>query len=227
MSEPADCFSDPHAVARYAEGPRRIVPGYATLHRMVAVLIAERAPASARVLVVGAGGGLELKALAQAHPAWTFDGVDPSAQMLELAKQTLGRSASRVRLHHGRIDVAPDAPFDAATCLLTMHFADLDERRRIVSEVRRRLTPGAPFVVAHLSVPQRPNERERWLSRYAAFAVASGVEPDKAATAREGIGARLPILSPDEDEAILRDGGFENVEMFYAGLAFRGWVAYA
>ena len=40
MSSPAGSFSDPQAVARYAEGPRRVVPGYASLHRMVGLLIA-------------------------------------------------------------------------------------------------------------------------------------------------------------------------------------------
>ncbi|MCA9650969.1 MAG: class I SAM-dependent methyltransferase [Myxococcales bacterium] len=227
MSSPAGSFSDPQAVARYAEGPRRVVPGYASLHRMVGLLIAERAPASARVLVVGAGGGLELRDLAHAHPGWTFDGVDPSAEMIDLARVTLGSLASRVELHHGRIGVAPPGPFDAATCLLTMHFLEQEERRALATEARRRLAPGAPFVVVHLSLPQGTSERERWLSRYAAFAVASGVEPDKAAAAREGIADRLPIVSPEVDEAILRDAGFDGVELFYAGFAFRGWVGHA
>ena len=116
-------FSDPEAVARYAEGPPRFVPGYTDLHRMTAVLLGERAPVDARVLVLGAGGGLELKALAQAHPHWSFDGVDPAAEMLKLAAQTLGLPqgplATRVHLHQGYVDDAPSGPFDAATCLLT------------------------------------------------------------------------------------------------------------
>lgn len=33
-------FSDPEAVARYADGPRRFVPGLAELHRMTAMLLA-------------------------------------------------------------------------------------------------------------------------------------------------------------------------------------------
>lgn len=49
----------------------------------------------------------------------------------------------------------------------------------------------------------------------------------KAEAARAGVSGRLPIQSPDVDQALLRDGGFNDVEMFYAGLAFRGWVAYA
>lgn len=72
-------FSDPTAVSGYAERTARIVPGLRDLHRMAGVLLAERAPPDARMLVLGAGGGLELKALAEMQPGWHFDGVDPSA----------------------------------------------------------------------------------------------------------------------------------------------------
>lgn len=220
-------YSDPDVVARYADGPPRLVPGFADLHRMTAILLAERAPEQARILVVGAGGGLELKAFAELHRGWTFDGVDPAAEMLDLAKQTVGPLSARVQWHAGTVDVAPPGPFDGATCLLTMHFIPTEERRRTVTEIRRRLRPGAPLVVAHFSFPQGEGERSLWLSRYAAFATASGVEPEQAQSAAAAIDARLTILTPEQDEAILRDAGFSNVSQFYAGLAFRGWVAYA
>jgi len=219
-------FAEPQAVSRYAEGPPRLVPGFADLQRMARLLLAERAPENARVLVLGAGGGLELKAFAEAEPGWRFDGVDPAPEMLKLAKTTLGSLASRVRLHEGYVDVAPEGPFDAAVCLLTLHFVPAGERLRTLLEVHRRLKPDAPFVMAHLSFPQGA-ERERWLSRYAAFAVSSGIEPARAESGRAAIAAQLPILSPEEDERILMEAGFSNVSLFYAGLAFRGWVAFA
>jgi tRNA (cmo5U34)-methyltransferase len=220
-------FSDPDSVARYAEGPPRFVPGFADLHRMAELLLAERAPRQARVLVLGAGGGLELKAFADAQPEWTFDGVDPAAEMLKLAERTLGPYAARTRLHQGYIDDAPDGPFDAAACLLTLHFLAPAERRRTLAQIHRRLKPGAPFVAAHSSFPQHSDERMLWLSRYAAFAIASGAPPDKAENARAAIAARLEILDPEEDEAILRDAGFTKVSLFYAAFTWRGWVAYA
>jgi tRNA (cmo5U34)-methyltransferase len=108
-----------------------------------------------------------------------------------------------------------------------MHFIVLEERRRTLQEIQRRLKPGAPLVVAHLSFPQSETERALWLSRYAAFAVVSGVEPDKAEFARAKIAAELPIFAPAQEEAILREAGFSDVSLFYVGLAFRGWVAYA
>lgn len=222
-----DAFSDPQAVERYAEGPPRIVPGFAGLQRMTAVLLAERASDDARVLVLGAGGGLEIKVFAEAQPSWSFDGVDPSAEMLGLARKTLGSLSARTRLHHGLIDIAPEGPFDAATCILTLHFVERQERLRTLQEVQRRLKPGAPFVVAHFSFPQEPGERDLWLERYAAFAIASGIEPSMAKNARSGIGARLPILAPEDDEQLLRDAGFTGISLFYVGFTFRGWVAYA
>ena len=222
-----EAFSDPQAVERYAEGPPRIVPGFAGLQRMTAVLLAERASDDARVLVLGAGGGLEIKVFAEAQPSWSFDGVDPSAEMLGLARKTLGGLSARTRLHHGLIDIAPEGPFDAATCILTLHFVERQERLRTLQEVQRRLKPGAPFVVAHFSFPQEPGERDLWLERYAAFAIASGIEPSMAKNARSGIGARLPILAPGDDEQLLRDAGFTGISLFYVGFTFRGWVAYA
>lgn len=227
MSKPTDVFADPESVSRYAEGPPRLVPGFADLQRMTSLLIAERAPHDAQVLVVGAGGGLELKVFAESQPGWRFDGIDPSAEMLKLAEATLGPLVSRVRLHQGYIDVAPEGPFDAATCLLTLHFVAPEERLRTVREIRRRLKPGAPLVVAHLSFPQGEPERALWLSRYVSFAISSGVDPESATNARSAIAAQLPILSPEQDEAILRDAGFTDVSLFYTGFTFRGWVAYA
>lgn len=220
-------FSDPHAVARYADGPPRFVPGYSALQRMATLLLAERVTDDARVLVVGAGGGLELKEFAQAYPGWTFDGVDPSAEMLELAKQTLGPFATRTTLRQGYIDDAPAGPFDAATCLLTMHFMPLEERLRTTIEIRRRLKPGAPYVSAHLCFPQDEGERRLWLSRHAAFLIASGLDPDRATNAQESIDTRTTILTPQQDESILRDAGFSGVSLFYVGFTFRGWVSYA
>ncbi len=89
-AEHSNPFTDPAAVANYAQNPPRLVPGFADMQRMAMFLLTERVPATARVLVLGAGGGLEMKVFAQTKPGWQFDGVDPSAEMLALARATLG-----------------------------------------------------------------------------------------------------------------------------------------
>jgi tRNA (cmo5U34)-methyltransferase len=84
--------------------------------------------------------------------------------------------------------------------------------------------PKAPFVVAHLSFPQTEPERTQWIARHVAFGRA---DPEQVDAARQAIATRLSIVSPEEDEALLREGGFSNVSLFYAGLSLRGWVGYA
>jgi tRNA (cmo5U34)-methyltransferase len=197
------------------------------MHRMANILLAERAPHDARILVVGAGGGMETKHLAMSNPDWTFFAVDPSAEMLASAKANLGPLASRVVLHEGYVETAPSDQCDGATCLLTMHFLPRPERLSTLQEIRRRLRPGAPFVAAHLSFERLGIGPNDWLSRYAAFAASSGVDPDKARAGADAMGRKLPILSPDEEEQLLREAGFDDIAVFYAGMAFRGWIAYA
>ena len=218
-------FSDPAMVASYAESTPRRVPGFTDLHRMAMLLLAERAPETADILVVGAGGGLELKAFAEAQPHWTFVGVDPSAEMLDLARRILGPLQSRVELQQGYIDAAPAGPFDGATCLLTLHFVTKDERLRTLREIHRRLKPGAALVVAHHSIPE-DGDFARWFARSVAFSGGSSADIARA-SASAATAERLPVLSFDEEEAILRTAGFSNVALFYAGLSFRGWVAAA
>lgn len=166
-----------------------------------------------------------MKVFAEAQRGWTFVGVDPSAPMLDLARLTLGEASARVSLHHGFIDTAPIGPFDAAACILTLHFIEREKRLRTLREVRKRLKPGSPFVAAHYSIPR--GEVDLWMSRFAAFATSSGIERSQAERSRAGIIERLPILSPEDDQQLLSDAGFNKISLFYVGFAFRGWVAYA
>lgn len=223
MKDASTPFRGAHARS-YAEGPPRQVPGFGGLHRMMSLLLAERVPSGGRVLVLGAGGGLELRTLAADHPSWTFDGVDPSADMLDTARLTAAPFMDRIALAEGTIDAAPEGPFDGATCLLTFHFISRDDRLATLRALHRRLRPGAPFVIVHLSVPREEPHRSLWIDRHIAFG--GGKSPD-AIAARNAMLTRLTILSPDEDEAMLAQAGFSGTSLFYAGFSCRGWVAYA
>lgn len=217
----------PGDAASYAERVARHVPGLHDMHRMAGLLLAEHVPQDGRVLVLGAGGGLELRAFARAHSGWRFDGVDPSPDMLAQARDTLGADAARVAFHQSYIDDAPEGPFDGATCLLTLHFLRHDERLRTLRQLHRRLRPGAPFVMAHHSFPLQNGAHDLWLKRNAAWLIAGGMD---AAQARSGIAAmkeRLPVLPPEDEVALLEEAGFSDIELFYAAFTFKGWVARA
>jgi tRNA (cmo5U34)-methyltransferase len=220
-------FNDPEKVARYAEGPARVIPGYATLHRIIAQLLRERVGDEGRVLVIGAGGGLELLAFTQAQPRWSFVGVDPSGPMLQLARQALGEYRSRVELVEGYIPDAPPGPFDGATCLLTLHIIPDDGRKlEALHEIRKRLAPGAPFVVVDNCIDLTSPNADHYLQRYADYAIESGMEAERMEQWKTAI-KPIGLIGPKREEEVLAEAGFTGTELFFAGLSWRGWITYA
>ena len=218
-------FADPSTVAAYAENARRRVPGLADLHRMVTLLLAEQTQDSAHILVVGAGGGMEITAMAEARPTWRFTGVDPSRAMLDLARKEVRPFGDRVDLVEGTVDKLPERCFDGATCLLVFHHLDRTARLRTLTEIRRRLKPAARLVfVEHAACAPDP---ELWMTRSVAFGDRDQLDWSKAKASGKVMVEQLTLLTPTEEENLLRDAGFSEVALFYAALSFRGWVAIA
>ena len=223
-----DPFADAAFAARYVDGPKRFVPGHHDMLRMCAQLIAEEAPDDARILVVGAGGGIELRHFAEARSGWHFTGVDPSAEMLAVARSTLGPLAARCDLIEGTVDAAPAGPYDAASCLLTLHMIPDDgSKLATLQATRGRLRSGAPFVMVDHCLDRADPQFGRRLDRYARFALESGAPPEDVARACEGIRQFVPMISREREAELLVQAGFREIEIFYSGLLWTGWSARA
>jgi tRNA (cmo5U34)-methyltransferase len=223
-------FDDRERVDSYEDGARRFIPGYDACHAMAAVLLLDSIGQRGRLLVLGAGGGAELSVFAQASPDWTFVGVDPAPMMLDLARNKLEKIGveGRAELIQGYIEDAPDGPFDAATAFLALHFIPDDGKRLgALKELRRRLAPGAPFLMVNGSVDKAAPSLDRKLRIYAAFARYNGASEELTRNATEAVRAHAPMLAPAREEALLAEAGFGDIELFYAGLTFRGWIATA
>ena len=224
-------YADEAFAARYAaDGPAQFVPGYHVMHQMAAQLIAESVPGKAEILVLGAGGGLEIASFAQAMPAWQFVGIDPSSEMLAQARATVERvsATDRVAWVEGYISDAPERPFDAATCLLTLHFMrDNGEKLVALERIRARLKPGAPFILVDLCMDPGAVDFDFRRGRYSRFALDSGAAKDDVERTHERLKTVLNTVSAGRNEALLSEAGFSGLEIFYAGLSWRGWVARA
>jgi len=218
-------FSRADMISSYAKMAERNVPSLRDLHRMVSLLLAEKVPKNGRVLVLGAGGGLELSAMAGLNPSWRFDGVDPSPQMLDQARAVTQDFADRITFHEGYIEDAPKGPFDGATCLLTLHFLPREERTRTLRDICRRLRPSAPLAIVHHSFPNDDAGTDKWLARFANYIATSEMGDAGNGINVEAMKERLPVLSPEQDVSVLQEAGFSQIELFYAALTFRGWIA--
>ncbi|MFF7368602.1 MULTISPECIES: class I SAM-dependent methyltransferase [Streptomyces] len=103
-------------------------------------------------LDIGCGTGAVAARLAGTG-TWTVQGLDPSADMLDIARADRPHPRVSYRLFDGRtLDWLADGSVDAAVCCL-VYCTDPDDGRLagLTAEIRRVLRPGAPYVLADLN----------------------------------------------------------------------------
>jgi tRNA (cmo5U34)-methyltransferase len=215
--------------ATYQDRIRRIVPGYDDLTVMMLGELIGLTPASAHLLIIGAGGGEEIAVMGAARPRWRFTGVDPSAQMIGLTRNRIEKQGlgGRVTLLHGTADALPPGPaFDAATVALVMHFMAGEEAKlALLQDVARRLRPGAPLVLVDghgdAGSPEFAAEFEAWM-RYLTL---RGMSAEEHEGYRGQVTASCHFVPEARIRALLTEAGFTGPRIFYRGYIFGGWVA--
>ncbi|MFF2531715.1 class I SAM-dependent methyltransferase [Brevibacillus sp. NPDC058079] len=220
-------------VLAYDANTRISIPIYDFLFTMVqSYFRAQLGEKAASLLVIGAGGGNELAAWGPSNPKWTFTGVDPSAEMLAMAKNKtvqLGLE-SRVQLIQGTIDDVPhpESKYDAASCILVLHFInDEQEKLKLLRAIKEQLKPGAPFVLVSAYGDLDDAELRNRLNIWKSFFLDVGYESAKVEEMGNTIMTKASFLSEPKIEQLLREAGFTNIGRFHSTGLFGGWICHA
>lgn len=228
VTRPYDFDAVPEHVRRYDEGPPLFVPAYEASHTMAATVLYDRMGSEAELLVIGAGGGIEIARFARHFPGWRFTGVDPSQAMLDLASTRLHAEAGEAEwsLVRGTVADAPAGPFDGATAFLCLSFVPDDGTRLAqLRAIRERLKPGAPFLMIHAASETAQLERD--FARFAEHARLRGADADLIDVAVSVNRQSITILTPEREAELLQQAGFRLDGLFYRGLWIHGWEATA
>jgi tRNA (cmo5U34)-methyltransferase len=193
-------------------------------------LLRDRIGEVGRILVIGAGGGIELSVFAGEASGWSFTGVDPSAEMLSRAKQKIDEAGAteRVSLIRGTAEDAPREAFDAATAFLALHFVPHDGARlRALREIHARLKHGAPFLMINGCADTKSPRFAEDQRLNAAFARHNGAPEEIIDAALRMQRENAHVLPPEREEALLAEAGFRDLRLFYVGMWVFGWIASA
>ncbi|NQX58402.1 class I SAM-dependent methyltransferase [Paenibacillus qinlingensis] len=217
----------------YETNARISIPTYDALFGMVqSYFRAEISGEAASVLVVGAGGGQELSTWGPANPEWRFTGVDISAEMLKIAQHKTNQldMANRVNLIHGTITDLPeaDAAFDAASCILVLHFIDnVQEKLELLRSIHERMKPGAPFVLVSAYGDREGTELKDRLHVWRSFWLEAGRSTSIVnEMVNTGI-MKISFLPEKQIEGLLQDSGFTHITKFFVTGLFGGWICQA
>ena len=217
--------------ARYEALAHRIIPGYGTLFPMVAALIKPELPPQGRVLVVGAGTGVEIVHLKRVRAELRIHGVDPSAQMLELAErriaaEDLGRGVT-LRLGYAA-DLPSEPAFDAATIFNVLHFLPDDPgeggKAALLADVARRLRPGGVLVLYGLHGGATSGEHERHLAAWRRYWKIRGMPADHMREFNDRIERGMHYAPGSRYVELALEAGFGSPDLFCKSLLYEGWT---
>lgn len=190
-------------------------------------LVLKGLPDDARVLCVGVGTGAEILSLAAVFPGWSFVGVDPSSDMLDVGTHRLEEAGvlDRCRMIPGYVDDVADTGFDAVISLLVAHFIQLEHRPAFYRAIHDRLKQGGRYVSAEISDdlvgPAFPAMLDDWKEVQALM----GADQESLASLPDVLRNVLGVVPPAETVELWRDAGFGLPVPFFQSFMIRGWHA--
>lgn len=221
---PARHFFNQEVAEAYDRRNAGLKPISDNLHFLMGLALKDQ-PADARVLCVGVGTGAEILSLAGVYPGWTFVGVDPSGEMLGVARHRLGEAGvlDRCELVEGYVGDVAETGFDAVVSLLVAHFIQREDRPGFYRAVHDRLKPGGRFLSAEISADLEAPEFPAMLEDWKQVQTLMGATPESLARLGDMMRDVLGVVPPAETEALWREAGFPLPVPFFQAFMIRGW----
>lgn len=206
----------------YDDRIQKLIPGYDVLHLLTIAQLKAILPHRARIVVIGAGTGKEIVAMAEICPDWHFVAVEPSPAMLEIANHQfkLAEISNRVVSHGGYLrDLKCTQSFDAALCLLVMHFLDEENKQALLKEVARCLKPGGQLLSADLMASTQAIDLE--VLRHACSLL--GMSQEKTTTMLERLSRDFHPICLTEFSHLLKNAGFGMPQSYFQAATYQGF----
>jgi tRNA (cmo5U34)-methyltransferase len=210
----------------------RSIPGYQTMRDSV-VRVAAPILCSANVsnfLDIGCSRGETIYQILDALPAdvpATAVGVDSSQPMIDAATKLFGNfnNVRFVCADVSDIEIRP-LEYSLITSVLTAQFIHLDIRQNFYQQVHNGLSLNGAFILVEKILGETPLCQDLLVDIYHTFKADKGYTQEQIEEKRKALQGVLVPLRGSENEQMLKDAGFTNVQRFWQCLNFAGWVAF-
>jgi tRNA (cmo5U34)-methyltransferase len=223
--------STAHPAAVYDQGVRHTIPFYEALQQQTLDLVRAVKPEPACWLDTGCGTGYLVELALPLFPQTHFVLADPSASMLEQARQ---RFAGRPE---PRVDYLPPQPSEklsawpgerkpqVITAVMCHHYLRLPERQRAVQACYALLETGGLFVAFETIEPATGEGTAIGLKRWRSFQLEAGRSPSVVEAHLQRFNTELFPLTVAAHLALLKSVGFRTVEHFWLSQLQAGFYA--
>jgi tRNA (cmo5U34)-methyltransferase len=218
---------DPKKAAHYEDLARKAVFGYDQLFTMVLSLLMENQNETINVMVVGCGTGMELTTFGKCMLNWQLTGVDPSQEMIKIAKahiDDLGLN-NRVTLYNGFVYSLPEEErYDAATLIFVLRFIPDDRKKlSLFKDIAKRLRTGAKLVLVDQYGEPNSEYFQEVFKAWENFMKLRGV-PSELATKIASQATDKSFFTESGIMELLSEAGFTKAICFYNSFMYGGWI---
>lgn len=161
----------------YSDRIRQLVPLYDDMLRCIVELAALLEPR--RILDLGAGTGEVSRGLLHALPEARVIAIDPSAEMVAVARgqrESVGDRWSIVRADADGIETV--GGFDLVTSNLVLHNLPTSQKQHLLRRIRTWLVPSGVFLWGDFIRHHDPRLHDHYMEQRATHAVAAGCPPE-------------------------------------------------
>jgi tRNA (cmo5U34)-methyltransferase len=204
---------------------QRLIPGYASLARLAVALLSASPLASlpgAAVLVAGCGTGAELVEARSQRPDWQLSAIDPSAEMLDVAKARLGGEGIGWQQTTVEAMGVSDRFAGALSVLVLQSLPDDGTKLAFLTALARSLRPGGQLVLVDLMAPERSPLLGQVEAAWLGFQRASGLEASEAELAPFTQG--LYPIGEARLTALVEAAGFGDPARIFQALNYEGFL---
>lgn len=223
---------DESVTAVFPDMLSRSIPGYGSMRDSV-VRIAKRflQPGHNGLYLLDLGcsrGDTIYEILDSLEPAVEIGcvGVDSSEDMV-LSAEHLFRdwdNVSFVCADITNIEIVP-SKYAVITSVLTAQFVPLDVRQEFYESIHKGLSYDGVFIVVEKVLGETPTSQALLVDIYHNYKSEKGYTAEQIEEKRKSLQGVLVPLRASENEAMLKDAGFSNVQRFWQCLNFAGWMA--
>lgn len=230
QDHPAEDFSFNAKVAHvFDDMVTRSVPHYEEMQRMVCELCGDFAKPSTNLYDIGCSTATTLLMLDPIlNPGVKFIGIDNAPDMLEKARQKIARKNTRRSIHLKTADLHQDLSIENAsvvTMLLTLQFIRPLYRERVMKVIHAGLNEQGCLLLIEKLTSEDTIFNRLFIQHYYNFKRKNGYSDLEISNKREALENVLIPYRLEENILLLKETGFQHVEVFFRWYNFCGIIA--
>lgn len=205
-----------HPASEYDKNIRKSIPCYEQFHEATINIVSSYIDAPTTWIDVGCGSGTFVEKAYEVFRTTKFILADPSAAMLDLARDKLnGKDRVAILKPTAAEELDLDERAEVISAIQSLHYLDADGRRRAVRNCHHLLRPSGMFITFENIRPLTGKGTDIGKRNWQDYEVRAGKSIEEARKHVDRLGVEFFPITIEEHLKLLREAGFSVVELLW------------